>query len=351
MKVKYISDLLYWHECVIVPGFGGFLSSYLPAHISGDSNRIFPPSSNLAFNASLVANDGILANHISKESGVSYREAVAMIRGWVEDAFRQLNNGESVVLDEIGVISLNSDGNLQFEPQQKQNYLGNSYGLPSFVAQRVSRKEAESILPRSYAKLQGTSKMRVLIPETLKWAAVLAPFIAFTLWGSLNTEKMGNYLHNYSGLFSWVKSTPGKKSTISLKTAISPSAKVAIEGNITGLHENLPSSYDPAVISYSEMRDLISVKKVEPAENEAKVEITVTDAHYFIIGGAFKEFNNARNLLSELKMKGYPAEIIDTTSKGMYIVCFQGFGSKPEAREALEDIRQAGYVQAWVMHK
>lgn len=351
MKAHYISELLYRHECVIVPGFGGFLSSYRPARISQETHRFFPPSCNVAFNASLTANDGLLANHVAKSNQVNYREANEQIQAWVKDAFRTLNESGSLLLEDLGVIVLNQEGNLEFEPDLQQNYLGNSFGLPSFVAQVVSREFTEVAVPKPFTTGNNTDKIKRLIPETLKWAAVLAPFVAFTLWGSLNTDQLGNYIHNYSGMFSWVRSTPGKSSVVKATSAESVKS-VADRKGVVSFHElktSLPADYTPAVISYSEVRSLYEKKLQTGATGIEKASSAQNS--YFIIGGAFREFENALKLVSDLKIKGYPAAILDTTSKGMYVVSIQGFQTKVEAKDALSSIREEGFPTAWVMHK
>jgi nucleoid DNA-binding protein len=344
MKVQYIGELLYRHECVIVPGFGGFITSYLPARIDKEANRFFPPSCKVAFNESLSANDGILANHISKAELISYREAIDDIRRWVEHTVRSLNSHGSLKLETLGTFSLNSEGNIQFEPETGLNYLGNSFGLPSFVSPVVVRKEENKGI-KNTERVQGWPAR--LIPETLKWAAVLAPFIAFTLWGTMNVDRLDNYVHNYSGFYSWVKSTPGKtavsKSTINdIQVPATIIKKVESPGSL--LNESLVQ-LSPAVISYNAFRNTDA--KLVSVENQ----ISEDQSGYFIIGGAFREHSNALKMIEELKSKGYPASIIDTTSKGMYIVGIRGFGTRLDALSALPGIKDAGYTGAWIMRK
>jgi hypothetical protein len=351
MKVQYIADLLYNHECVIVPGFGGFLTSYLPARIDKGSNRFYPPSCKVAFNASLSANDGILANYIAKSCGSSYREALDDIRRWVDKSYRLLHSGERLQLEGIGFLQLNSEGNLQFEPESRVNFLGNSYGLPSFYAKAVSRENEEPLSGKIKRVQDWPSKLKVLLPETFKWAAVLAPFIAFTLWSSFNTGKISNYVQNYSGLFSWVRTTPGKTSTFPAKTYILPST-IAITEKIqspAGVLSALSESYAPSIISYSAIR-----AKGLIAEENQEVSLKSSDnnnVQYYIVGGAFREHSNALKMIKELCSKGYPAAIIDTTVRGMYVVSIKGYAEKTKAIQDLSSIKGAGYIDAWIMRK
>ena len=57
-----ISKLLFEHDCVIVPGLGGFITNYKPAIIHPQHHTFHPPSKQIIFNAALNSNDGILIN-------------------------------------------------------------------------------------------------------------------------------------------------------------------------------------------------------------------------------------------------------------------------------------------------
>ena len=352
MKAQYISELLFSHECVIVPGLGGFISSYKPAWINRETNTFFPPSCNIAFNESLSANDGLLASHISKQSGSSYRDAVEEIHKWVEESMKVLNTGGKLVLEEIGTLELNADRNLQFEPHIRLNFLGDSYGLPILTIHPLLRKD-KAIPEEKTERVQAwPSKLKYIIPATLKWAAVLAPFIAFTIWGSNNTRIIGNYVQNYSGLFSWVRVTPGKISPVA-HSPIRPSQTVQglwmPESSPAGIMNQLHIEYAPATVSYQAM---MSNGLIQPsASKPAHAEIKPVSEEYFIIGGAFREHSNATKMLNELKAKGFPATIIDTTGSGLFVVSIQGFEARSEASSQLPVIKEAGYSGAWIMRK
>ncbi|NVO20588.1 MAG: HU-CCDC81 and SPOR domain-containing protein [Bacteroidetes bacterium] len=352
MKVQYIQELLYTHECVIVPGLGGFLTSYRPARIIKESNKFYPPSSQVAFNASLSENDGVLANYVSRENSISYTEALAEIRKWVDSSFRLMHSGGKLVLEDIGNLTLNTEGNLIFEPELRLNFLGNSFGLPTFYAKHVLH-EVENINENQDVKRvkDWPSRLKYIVPETLKWAAVLAPFVAFALWGSMNTGKLNNYVQNYSGLFSWVRTTPGKTSTTPANTYHIPVNKEKVEAVVApaSILNKADHSFTPSAISYAAIKANGLMKK-----EQSPVAVTPLSAcpdKYFIIGGAFREHGNALKLIEELKSKGYPAAIIDTTNTGMFVVSIKGFAGKNEALQEISSIRGEGYQGAWIMHK
>ena len=56
----FIRELLFGHDCVIVPGFGGFIGNYTPASIDKSSGTFYPPVKQISFNRNLNHNDGLL---------------------------------------------------------------------------------------------------------------------------------------------------------------------------------------------------------------------------------------------------------------------------------------------------
>ena len=69
---KHISDLLFRYQCVIVPGFGAFLTKETSAIIDVENNVFNAPTKLISFNANLKNNDGLLANRISDSEKISF---------------------------------------------------------------------------------------------------------------------------------------------------------------------------------------------------------------------------------------------------------------------------------------
>lgn len=351
MITRYIADLLYHHECVIVPGLGGFIKAYNPAQILHATQEFLPPSVRIAFNAGLTSNDGILLNHITTTENTSYREAGYEIKKWVEACHDTLKNAGKVELEGIGELFINVSGKIEFTPSMQVNFNSDSYGLPSFYA-RAATSEPLSIPELQPVKqLTGSGKLRRLVPETLKWAAVLAPFIAFTLWGSLNGNLINNYVHNYTGMYSWVRSTPGKTAPANHLKNTGKAVKTADEaahspfGLVTG--EN--ASFNPGTVYYAELaKNNITI--AAPVKTVPTV-VAVKSETYCIVGGAFRDQNNAQKQVALLREQGYPASITDTTSGGLFIVSMRSFPDYTEACTQLEEIKKAGFTASWILKR
>jgi len=345
MIACHIADLLFDHECVVVPGLGGFIKSFSPATIRIDASQMYPPSGKVAFNAGLSANDGLLANYIATAENTTYREALYSISSWVEQCHIQLKSGNTLKLGGIGELFINSSGKLEFAPDLIANFNADAFGLPVLHIKTLSTDIhiANTVQERPLKGKQ--SKIVQWLPATLKWAAVLAPFVAFTLWGSFNQKTVGNYVQNYSGMFSWVRVTPGKTASIDLasyKQKINP-AKKSIESPASMLAV-AGSLESPAAISYNQLEK--NNIQITPSVEVPLSKNALTDYH--IIGGAFRDYNNAMSLITHLKAQGYDAAIVDTTAKGLFMVSIKGVSTYADAQMQLREIKKAGYSAAWL---
>src|SRR6202008_1782210 len=74
-----ISELLYKHDCVIVPGFGGFVARGYNSSFSKGNNLLYPQTKHVLFNRNLVHNDGLLVSALMEKAGLNYNEAEKLI--------------------------------------------------------------------------------------------------------------------------------------------------------------------------------------------------------------------------------------------------------------------------------
>ncbi|MFN8310504.1 MAG: hypothetical protein U0T73_11120 [Chitinophagales bacterium] len=136
-----IQELLWEHDCVIIPGLGGFISRYCEARHHPVSHQWSPPSKTITFNSALIEDDGLLAVAISKKHQCSYAEAAGQLRQWVAQTKALLAGRQEIVFPQIGKLYPDIEGNLQFLSQERANFLASSFGLPEFQATPVLKKE------------------------------------------------------------------------------------------------------------------------------------------------------------------------------------------------------------------
>jgi hypothetical protein len=128
ITLQHINDLLFLHECVVLPDFGGIISNYCASSFEEKTSTFYPPKKELSFNKNLSNNDGLLITYISEKEGVSYEKAARGLSFFVEDLKVKLNRGQRVVFDNIGVFYLDRKFNILFEPFD-YNFLADAWGM------------------------------------------------------------------------------------------------------------------------------------------------------------------------------------------------------------------------------
>ena len=109
----HIEYLLTQHDCVVVPGLGALVVQHSHA-IFEANNTITPPRRWLCFNPLLAHNDALLAHSVMKAQQCSYDEAMTIIGNQVAQWLNTLQQGGSVVLDNIGSFSYQDNGAILF---------------------------------------------------------------------------------------------------------------------------------------------------------------------------------------------------------------------------------------------
>ena len=116
----YISELLYDHDCVIVPQFGGFVCTYVPAKIHPGQHIFNPPSKQVFFNRHLQNNDGLLTDSIASSGPCTFEEAKKDVESFVSAIKTEFAAGNKVELPHLGTMHLDPEGNI---PKYNLQYL------------------------------------------------------------------------------------------------------------------------------------------------------------------------------------------------------------------------------------
>ncbi|MCX6332699.1 MAG: SPOR domain-containing protein [Bacteroidia bacterium] len=272
----FIRELLFSHDCVIVPGFGGLIGNYTPARIDKSTSTFYPPVKQISFNRNLNHNDGLLVGRVSDHSKISYGDARNIVEGFVTGLRKKLERGEKVVFDNIGSFINNQEGNVQFEPDRNVNYHLDSYGLESFQFPPLEGYDVRSRIAKHIDKnpVKHSSTRKIL------WrAAVIVPLLALMVAVPLKTK-----------LFK------SKVETSSLN----PLAKAEFESNREAVDQGVPK----ATINAGE-------EKIQQPVVETVIPVVEVTDSYYIITGSFKIRQNADIQVSMLSKQGYTPEIIE----------------------------------------
>ena len=136
---RHIEILLLSNDCVIVPGFGGFMAHHVDARYDGEDGMFLPPHRTIGFNQQLTMNDSLLALSYVEAYDISYPDALNRISDEVNELRQSLENEGKYELNDIGTLFLNEDGNISFEPCEAGILTPDFYGLGGFDMQTLAQ--------------------------------------------------------------------------------------------------------------------------------------------------------------------------------------------------------------------
>lgn len=335
-----ISELLVFHDCVIIPGFGGFIGNYAPARIDPVHHSFLPPGKKLLFNVNLKQNDGLLANHVASVFGISYDDAVARIEEMAERCRYTLKSGKSFIFEGVGRLYLGREGNLQFEQDKSVNLLPDAFGLAPFISPPVGGATTPVRSERSLTVVgaKGAVPHRRTL-KAVKWAAALAiPVGLAAVIGVTQYERTGSSTVENAGIFSSMFSRFSSASLVDKKEAPTVAPETFFQ-------------QDPAPSVFDDQTEMVEEPLEEVDSQETPVSPSNTGDPFAIIIGAFKSEKNALRYIEELKGKGIQASIFDKSSGGLHRVTVGSFSLREEAEQLLSSSKSGDFPDAWLLVK
>ncbi len=350
----FIADLLFDHDCVVVPDFGGLVANYRSARLNRISHELFPPSKHVGFNKNLVKNDGLLANHIASVLGIGYKDALSRIAETVANYEELLKKDGRISWEKIGVFFKDRSGQLQFIPDEQENFLTEAYGLSPIQLRPVSKEE---IIETPVIELVSPSEKS----RNTGWkvaAAVLIPFALATYMFTAGPwrDKGATITAGWNPFASH-----------NVATSYRPSDKKI---NFDPQFYQIENAFDFAVINAGDSEEIIydfqndrpdakgirvqlntvSVKPKEvPAikQEQKAVVVSRSGGKYAVIGGAFAIEANAEKFINDLKDQGYDARMAGRKGE-LHLVAYGFYETQSQADRALKNIRSAENRHAWL---
>ncbi len=130
--IVHIERLLLTHDCVILPGFGGFVSRTMPAAYREEEHIFQPERKEIMFNVTLCHTDGLLSESYMRAYDVDYRQASLMLEEDIDTLRSALEKDKRFVLGRIGMFEIGEEGQVVFSPGDSDALNAESYGLSSF---------------------------------------------------------------------------------------------------------------------------------------------------------------------------------------------------------------------------
>lgn len=123
-----IEQLLQHHECVILPGFGGFIVRDSPCNFNASKDQVKPFARHIFFNPHLQQNDGLLLSEIQKQEDCAYNEAGTICNAAINELKSSIDLSGHKSFGKLGVFHKGQE-NIWFAPSPALNLAIESYGL------------------------------------------------------------------------------------------------------------------------------------------------------------------------------------------------------------------------------
>lgn len=338
--VSHIENLLLSHDCVIVPGIGGFVTHYEEAFFSEDGNEIYPPYCSVSFNSQLSDKEdkyGVLAQSYMTAYDINYPRALALVNGDVAEMRELLRKNMELQIGTIGTLQLTLNYSLLFTPSNECGIFARElYGLvQTAVATAPNAKPApeaeDSVAPAS------------LNAGTVQENETETPQVRLIERNAEDTH----YIIRVSKKAVRYTATTIAAALLYLVFTIAPAVSSQNESNVQeAAIINVPKAKKvnrPAAVAHKTSNNN---GNTAGAQQESEKE-----AYTLVLASAVSK-KGAQSLIDELNEDGFSeARVVESGS--MTRVVYSSYPTNEAAHEAQKELRQQHerFKSAWVMRK
>lgn len=360
---KHIEVLLLDNDCVIVPGFGGFVTHYIPATRIAEENLFLPPTRIIGFNPSLTMNDGLLAQSYASVYDTTFPDATKMVERDVKMLKETLHEEGKAELSNIGELRCSIHGTYDFIPYDSKITTPHLYGLGSFEMQELSKlknseTEKKTIpLPHTAVTRRNMPRWKIRLKRShiSNVIAIVMAIMLFSLSAPVeNTEIVEESYARFlpEELFERIE----KQSVVSTPVIIGQNNKK--NNRDAQVSSNVHKTVKPVAVKEVKVKE---IKKEQPATQPAAIQpktketpkavsSTNTRRYHIIIASVGTE-SDAHAMAQELKQKGF-SDAQAIIGDGKMRVSISSHPSEEEAYKELNNIRKnEAYQSAWVLKK
>jgi hypothetical protein len=391
----YLKKLLYQYDCLVVPALGGFLTHGVPATYHEATGQYLPPRRKVAFNEALRLDDGILLNYIMLHENCSREVALQAITDFVTTLKRQANTQGSFTIDGIGMFSVNTEQNLQFDPELRNNFLGNAYGFQPLTLTKQMVHPAVPVLDKAVeVRPLPVTALAVVQPEpasgsiaevmpmptmprrtgTWQWAAAALLVGTLGLVSYLSVIAPNQSLQSSLNPANWLVAPVSLAAPTAQEDEkiLLSSAKVTTRPDVAALRTSpaVAPTAVPVINGVSKPAVVVApvtsvTKKAIPApvvppsatlrvSKRAVKPVVVAPAQpkapFTVIAGSFANRSNAVRLQKMLVKAGYDeAYILPGRTKGLIKVAAVGFDNYEDAQYNLDSVNTLTGITPWIL--
>ncbi len=321
---RHIEILLLSNDCVVVPGLGGFVAHHIDARYDEQDGIFLPPLRTLGFNPQLTMNDSLLAQSYVEAYDISYPEAIKRIEKESRQLQKELEETGEYELHNIGRLSVNAKGKIEFSPCEAGILTPELYGLSSFTMLPLHNQQPSVEQPK-----QPTKKARIITINTDQDT------------GQKMVSVSVNALRNVAVAAVLIAAFFMIASPLSQNPRVFSSEKIK-SGILYDAFSNDKKDRNMEVEA--------EVKKAETA-TPATTQTTPTSGQpsWSIVLCSHVSKKNAELFVSQLAAEGVQGNIV-TSDKGVVKVLYGNFASEEDAVQTLTSMRQTHkkFALGWV---
>lgn len=277
----FLEHLLYEHECVIIPQFGGFVVNAQDFQFNAKEGKIYPKRKCVAFNEKLKTDDRFLTTEWAKKQSITQKEASVEIAAISKELKSQISTQGYLTVGELGAFTMNSENRLSFSPNPDFNADLSVFGLFPVGLGHTLPKEKKPVLEVVPVAEDLPSYTPEPSPIKVSRSTYVYALIAFII----------------GGLGAFFLTEPSSQQSQSSLNPIKIEKKVASPVAVAA-----PAAPAPVQV------DTVQ-KKVIPAPAEVTKQ-TDQDVIY-LVAASFQSLTQAEKGLKEFKSRGFDqAEII-----------------------------------------
>jgi hypothetical protein len=316
---RHIEILLLSNDCVIVPGLGGFVAHHVDARYDEQDGMFVPPIRTLGFNPQLKMNDSLLVQSYIEAYDISYPEAFRRIEDEVSELASHLETEGYYELNDIGVLRLNEEGKMEFQPCEAGILTPEYYGLSVFEMDLLSKKTAAVVDMPSTEGTPAEDTITIKMSWLRNAVAVAAILIAVLMIGrNMSVDAVSDDTQQSSFI-------------------------------------NMHSTHRPAAARADVMP--------QPSEADEQPEVVedlpasvldeVTDFHPFcIVMASHVTEANAQEFVLQLEAMGFnEARVVVSGNKRIRRVVYGSYESEADAASTLKQLRHECFIfkNTWIM--
>lgn len=334
------------------------MAHHIEARFDQEDNTFVPPLRTLGFNQNLTMNDSLLVQSYIESYDISYPEALRRIEDEVNELRQHLQTEGYYELNDIGTLTLNSEGNMEFRPCEAGILTPGLYGLGTFEMEPLAKSVAETV------EEQVEEPTLLLTTEDEQQPAAeeepvdenenTAPKVESEEEGTIVIKL--SWLRNAVAVAAAVLAffmiaTPVSNSKLDPQMGVQHSSIIPLSNQEPAVTWEEVEEQTPAADEQAAPQENAETIAEAPADHQAPEAAPAPPAEdYCIVLASQVSQKNADDFVALLEQKGFSKAYI--TNKKFRRVVYGHYATKDDALSELRQLRQQSaklFSEGWVM--